>query len=83
VDVKRQPDLWLPQSLLQRVLKPAGRLKGWQLETTGRLPRLRLRRPDGKVLVGSFLLRNRDEVKVELEVVKPAVKNPAADKAGR
>jgi hypothetical protein len=83
VDVKRQPDLWLPQSLLQRVLKPAGRLKGWQLDTTGRLPRLRLRRPDGTVLVGSFLLRNRDEVKVELEVVKPAVKNPAADKAGR
>ena len=60
IDAKRAKKLWLPPALLSQALQNAQRHKNWQIKPgRRRRPTLRLTRPDGMVLEGSFTLRGR------------------------
>jgi hypothetical protein len=59
--------LWLPGSLLDAALSDADQLRQWSLAGgSAESPRLRLTRPDGRVIEGSFRLSpgNRPAIKV-------------------
>ena len=61
-DPRRYPDLWLPTSLLEKVMQQARRLKVWSLE--GRMNSIVLKLPDGSTFRGKFMLRTPARPKV-------------------
>jgi len=76
---RRNPDIWLPESLLTRTVQRAGNIKQWSLVGKAKgLPRLKLARGGGAALLGSFKMGSRISVTVKTvrPVTKPASKPP-------
>jgi len=77
---KRNPTIWLPESLLAGTIKRAGDIKKWSLVQKERGPtRLQLARSDGVVLLGSF--RSGSRISVTVNTIRPTTKptgKPAA-----
>ena len=85
---KRNPAMWLPESLLVRTIPHAGDIEQWSLvRQGGGSTRLKYTRSDGAVLLGSFKLGSRFSVTVETTrpatkpTTKPAVRIPIPPKA--
>jgi len=78
---KRDPAIWLPESLLTRNIPRGSDDKQWSLVREERgLTRLKLVRSDGTVMLGSFKVGSR--ISVTVETTRPATK-PASKPAAR
>ena len=63
---KRNPAIWLPESLLTRTIPSAGDVKRWSLVRPARgLPRLKFTRSDGSALIGVFKTGGKVSVTIE------------------
>ena len=70
---KRNPAIWLPESLLIRTIKRIRDIKKWSLVPNGRgLARLQLARSDGVIMLGSFQSGSR--ISVTVKTIRPTTK---------
>ncbi|GAH41583.1 unnamed protein product [marine sediment metagenome] len=77
IDWKKQQRLWLPQSLLDKALKDAEKLRSWSLGKKANRPTLVLEQDDGTTFTGTFTLPTKRHPKVKVDIKRPRKPRPA------